>query len=100
MWIFMRRILVLAGGLSAFLAISHLPVQAALIFHYKFDETGTTAPGSLPGLTTAVTMRNDAGTATDLHSADGGGVTGLAGDRSYANLGPNDHGSVASAATN
>jgi len=75
------------------------PASAQTILYYDFDETGTTA-ASQGTDTTALTMRNDAGTATDLHSAEARGVSGLAGDRSYQNTPASDHGSSASAATN
>jgi hypothetical protein len=88
----------LAGvALSAGLVAA--PASAQTILYYDFDETGTTA-ASQGTDTTAVTLRNDAGTATDLHSAEARGVSGAAGDRSFQNTVPSDHGSVASAATN
>ena len=75
------------------------PALAQTVLYYDFNETGTTA-ASQGSSTTAVTLRNDAGTATDLHSSDARGVSELPGDRSYQNTGPNLHGSLASAATN
>src|SRR3990172_8404373 len=60
-------------------------VQAqTAILEYKFNETGTTAP-STGSDATAVTLRDSAGAATDLHSADGLGVSGLTGDRAFDN---------------
>jgi hypothetical protein len=60
-------------------------VQAqTAILEYKFNETGTTAP-STGSDATAVTLRNSAGAATDLHSADSLGVSGLTGDRAFDN---------------
>src|SRR3990167_2976306 len=60
-------------------------VQAqTAILEYKFDETGTTAPSTGSNVT-AVTLRNSAGAATDLHSADSLGVSGLTGDRAFDN---------------
>jgi hypothetical protein len=87
----------LAGaiGLTALAGAS----RAATVLHYDFNETGN-APGSAGTNATPVKMRNDAGTALDFHSVDGGGVSGLPGDRSFANTGPSAHGSQASAATN
>lgn len=88
------------GCLSvALLAISVSQATAAQILTYSFNETGTTAPSTGPN-TTSVTMRNDAGTAVDLHGGPSSGITGLATDRAFANLGPDTHGSVASASTN
>lgn len=86
-------------GLAGALVLAATPVEAATILHYTFNETGNTAP-SIGTNTTAVTMRNDAGTATDLHGPAGSGVTGITADRAFANLGPNTHGSAASTATN
>ena len=60
-------------------------VQAqTAILKYKFDETGTTAPSTGSDVT-AVTLRNSAGAATDLHSADSLGVSGVTGDRAFDN---------------
>ena len=73
--------------------------QAATVLHYDFNETGN-APGSTGADTRPVKLRDDDGDAFDFHSTDGGGVTGLPGDRSFANTGPSDHGRFASGATN
>ena len=70
----------------------------ATVAHFTFNETGN-APGNSGTNATPVKMRNDAGTTADFHSADAGGVSGLPGDRSFANTGPNVMGSLASAAT-
>src|SRR3972149_675501 len=60
-------------------------VQAqTAILKYTFDETGTTAPSTGSDVT-SVTLRNSAGAATDLHSADGLGVSSLTGDRAFDN---------------
>src|SRR3990167_6400244 len=67
-------------------------VQAqTAILEYKFNETGTTAP-STGSDATAVTLRNSAGAATDLHSADGLGVSGVTGDRAFDNTASTDMG--------
>src|SRR3990167_8181136 len=67
-------------------------VQAqTAILKYTFDETGTTAPSTGSDVT-AVTLRNSAGAATDLHSADGLGVSGLTGDRAFDNTASTDMG--------
>jgi hypothetical protein len=50
------------------------------IVEYTFNETGTTAASSGSD-STAVTIYNASGVATDLHTADAGGVTGQPGDR-------------------
>jgi hypothetical protein len=54
------------------------------LLEYKFNETGTTVTDSGSSLTDAV-MHNSANTLTDLHTADQGGVSGLAGDRAFDN---------------
>jgi|SRR3989339_1059130 len=68
-------------------------VQAqTAILEYKFDETNTTAPSTGSDVT-AVTLRNTNGDATDLHSADGLGVSsGLTGDRAFNNTASTDMG--------
>lgn len=53
----------------------------AQVLYYGFDETGTAAVnGGSGGASYNLTLRNSAGTATDLHSTSGGGVSGLSGD--------------------
>jgi len=74
-------------------------VAAQTVLYYNFDETGTSA-ASLGSSNSALTMRNDAGAATDLHSAEARGVSGEAGDRAFQNTTPSDYGSAASAGTN
>src|SRR3989304_9079921 len=69
-------------------------VQAqTAILKYTFDETGTTAPSTGSDVT-AVTLRDNSvvGNATDLHSADGLGVSGLTGDRAFDNTASTDMG--------
>lgn len=73
------------AALCGILLAASLPnTEAAQIISIDFNQTGTTATnaGSLGG-NYNVTLRNNAGTATDLHSADGTGVSGLAGDRAF-----------------
>ena len=61
-----------------------MKAQAATpIMEYRFNETGTTAKSSCPNY--SVTLRNASLAATDLHSADGAGVSGLSGDRAFDN---------------
>ena len=62
-------------------------VQAqTAILEYKFNETGTTAPSTGSNTTAVLTLRNNAGAETDLHSADGlGASSGLTGDRAFDN---------------
>src|SRR3989339_394443 len=68
-----------------------LYLAQTVILKYTFDETGTTAPSTGSDVT-AVTLRNSAGVATDLHSADGLGVSGLTGDRAFDNTASTDMG--------
>jgi hypothetical protein len=63
---------------------SRTSANAALLLEYHFNETGTTA-ASTGTDTTAVTLQNSSGVATDLHSTDTLGVSGLAGDRAFDN---------------
>jgi len=79
----MKTILILG-----FLALASVGATVASgqtpILQYKFDETGTTAAST--GLnSTPLTFLNASGTAVDLHSADGLGVSGLPGDRAFDN---------------
>ncbi len=56
----------------------------SLLLQYNFNETGTSATnGVVSGPSAALT--NFGGTATDLHSAAGGGPSGLASDRAFDN---------------
>jgi hypothetical protein len=90
-----RAVLVCTLALSAAPGVA----QAATVLHYNFNETGN-APGSDGTNATPVKMRNDLDAVLDFHSVDGGGVTGLPGDRSFANTGSSAQGSLASGATN
>ena len=68
-----------------------LPAQltASMLFEYKYNETGTTCENT--GLATGApladwgTMYDHTGTFADRHTADGGGVSGLPGDRAFDN---------------
>jgi hypothetical protein len=73
--------------------------EPVTILRYEFNETGN-APGSSGEDRRPVKMRDDAGTPLDSHTANGGGVSGLPGDRAFANTGADDHGSTASAGAN
>src|SRR3972149_6706950 len=60
-------------------------VQAqTAILEYKFNETGSTAPSTGSNATVLI-LKDSSGAATDLHSADSLGVSGLAGDRAFDN---------------
>src|SRR3990172_6665378 len=62
-------------------------VQAqTAILEYKFNETGSTAPSTGSNATVLI-LKDSSGAATDLHSADSLGVSGLAGDRAFDNTG-------------
>jgi hypothetical protein len=64
-----------------YIRISQNPAFTPLpLAEYKFNETGTSA-NSTGTDTTALQLFNAVGTATDLHSADATGITGLPGDR-------------------
>lgn len=75
----------------AFLCCGALANQAsaAQILGYQFNETGTTAAAvgtaSSAGTPVLNLQASPSGAATNLHSADGGGVSGLPGDRSFNN---------------
>ena len=73
------------AALCGILLAASLPTtEAAQIISIDFNQTGTAATnaGSLGG-NYNVTLKNNGGTPTDLHSADGTGVSGLAGDRAF-----------------
>lgn len=55
------------------------------MFEYNFNETGSTATNSGTVASRDGVIKNTSGIATDLHTADGGGVSGLAGDRAFDN---------------
>ena len=74
------------GLLAAIVALSTGVSASAqtLLLKYSFDETGTTVAnsGTLSGSDLTMTSST---TPTDRHTADGGGVTGLSGDRAFTN---------------
>ena len=76
--------LFLPFGVCLMIYLCRMVQAQTAILEYKFDETGTTAPSTGSNVT-AVTLRNSAGAATDLHSADSLGVSGLTGDRAFDN---------------
>ena len=53
------------------------------LLQYRFNETGTTATNS--GTASATLQFSNSAGNLDLHSADGGGVSGLPGDRAFDN---------------
>jgi len=69
---------------STALAVWINQAPAALILEYKFNETGTSVLSSGTD-STPLTMRNAALTATDLHTAGGGGLSGGPLDRAFDN---------------
>jgi fibronectin-binding autotransporter adhesin len=75
-------------GLCILGAVIASPSQATaapvLVLEYRFNETGTTATSSGADAT-PLALKSATGAATDLHSADQLGVSGLAGDRSLDN---------------
>jgi hypothetical protein len=72
-------IVALASGASA--------SAQTLLFKYSFDETGASVVNSGTLSSADLTMRNQAGTALDRHTAGGGGVSGLTTDRAFDNSG-------------
>jgi len=67
------------------------------IGEWLFNETGTLANATGSNAALDLTLRNSLGTVTDMHSASGAGVTGLAGDRAFDNRAATDMGSGYSA---
>lgn len=63
------------------------------IAEWTFNETGTLANSTGTNTALDLTLRNQNGTVTDMHSADGLGVTGQAGDRAFDNRTATDMGS-------
>ena len=61
-----------------------LPAVFSQILEYKFNDSGTTS-ASTGSDTTAVTLLNSSGVATDLHGGAGSGVSGLSGDLAFDN---------------
>ncbi len=70
--------LLLAGGAAR---------AQTLLVEYRFDGTGSTAlnTGAVPGADLTMTSNPVGGALADLHSAPGGGVSGLAADRAFDN---------------
>lgn len=59
---------------------------------WLFNETGTLANSTGTNAALDLTLRNQNGAVTDMHSADGLGVTGQAGDRAFDNRGATNMG--------
>lgn len=59
---------------------------------WLFNETGTLANSTGTNTALDLTLRNQSGAVADMHSADGLGVTGLAGDRAFDNRGATNMG--------
>lgn len=70
--------------LAAFCAASWADGVPAPVQEFRFNETGTSAPSTGTDKSSVI-LRNTSGAATDLHSADALGVSGLAGDRAFNN---------------
>jgi hypothetical protein len=84
-----------ATVMGSCLLLAASPARAALLLEYKFNETGiNTSAASTGTITTAVTMRNSSGGATDLHSDDMTGVSGAVGDRAFNNTASTGMGSA------
>ena len=74
---------------------------------WLFNETGTIANSTGSNTALDLTLRNQTGAVADMHSADGLGVTGLAGDRAFDNrgatnmgVGPSGRADIADSASN
>ncbi len=78
----------LLHSLSALLVFAS-PAFGATLLEYNFNDTGSTATNSgTLGTAGDLTLFREVGgvrTATGMHTADGGGVSGLAGDRAFNN---------------
>lgn len=68
--------------------------SAALVLEYDFNGTGTTVANIGPQAGGSLTFLNAAGSATDLHSASGQGVSGLPGDMAFDNTASTGMGSA------
>lgn len=76
-------------------------VHAAPILSYQFDTVnGTFDTPSTGTNTTAARLLAPDGAAADQRTADGGGVSGLAGDRAFDNSGSGAHGSSGNTTSN
>ena len=91
----MRKVIVaLLGVLAVVVVVGQAMGGVAIpILEYKFNETGNTAV-STGSDTTSVDFFSslNSGTPVDLHTIDGGGVSGLAGDRAFDNTSAAGHG--------
>lgn len=73
-------------GFGGFGLSPAIKAQAATpILEYRFNETGTTAISSGTDSTPVIFRKAADGTPIDSHSANGGGVSGLSGDRAFNN---------------
>lgn len=74
-----------AAATAAVLGLTSTGFAAPVpVYEFTFNETGSTAANT-GSLNADGTLMNSSGVATDLHSADGTGVTGLPGDRAFDN---------------
>ena len=73
-------------------ALSRAATVPAPVQEFRFNETGSTTPSTGTDKS-SLTLRSNAGAATDLHSADALGVSGLAGDRAFNNSASSSMGS-------
>lgn len=71
------------------LSLSGNASAQTLLLEYKFNETGNSAfsNGSISSSSSTATLYDAVGTASDLHTSAGGGVSGLPGDRAFNNSG-------------
>jgi hypothetical protein len=90
----MNSPIVARAAAIAFLALGMQTSLAAPmpVGEWLFNETGTIANSTGSNTALDLTLRNQTGAVADMHSADGTGVTGLAGDRAFDNRGATDMG--------
>lgn len=81
-------------ALATLLSMASIAAHAAPVpaGEWLFNETGTVANSTGSNAALDLTLRNQNGTVADMHSADGEGVTGQAGDRAFDNRGATDMG--------
>lgn len=71
----------------------------SLVYEYGFNDAPGTTSGSTGSSTTAATLHNTSGVATDLHGTSGSGVSGAPGDYSFDNTASTRMGGVDSVAS-
>lgn len=79
------------AALATFMTAAFLAPSAqgqTLLYQWGFNETGTTAPSTVPSSPNVnLSLLNASSTLADKHGAPGSGVSGEAGDRAFNNVG-------------